>query len=735
MNSIKLIFLFALSCSQFDARSQDPCTYKTSSKKGGSWVFSTYYQPNTQIPLEGICEEKNGNAPFLYRSFEAGRLQKEVQYSTENKLVSSLEIYTKRRDSLIGEYKSFNELGMLMYHEIYFYDKSKRRCMHRKSYHVNGNPRFDQFFAWVKESELNEYQRPSHPPHTIDEDGYTYLQVPFGLEKSFDETGLLIQERRHQLLVDGRHEFASLHGKALNFHHNGKLKERFSYFDGKMHGEFVEFDFLGDTISQGAYEHGLKNGTWLYWYGKNKIKAKHVHNVKGKYPFHAQKEEWSESGKLIVLYSFDEAGNGRLREWTESGVLIHEQELVNLTLDHGKEKMWFPNGELKAVMNHTKNTDTVFYERFENGRHKSLKRNYLLGGNTITSIKEWYANGNLKEEVLLEKSEFTTVYSLNKYFENGNLRHTDFRKGREQFVEEYASNGIKIRSKKLLDGKIYGRFQEFDSTGQIKLDINYQDGLRHGSYKTYSNGKLSYEALYENGVWIPKDDKTKAFIDTYQKLNVSEKQIYTSAAYHILNRQLYAPESMRKTREEVDSIAAIIWQLNRVAPHYPEWTSTSSVGHQVLQIHLIQTYHGDLKTNHVVSEYSKELLAGLAQLHVNLPDFQFVNGEVYVSIELKEWINMTTIKQLFPKSFSLMQVLNPMLQKENSKYYSTVRYSIEQKTVNSWKITIQNQMNSYHILLYGDGTAEIENQVMSWSDFLNVDLSTPNNHPGWMYED
>jgi virulence-associated protein VapD len=191
---------------------------------------------------------------------------------------------------------------------------------------------------------------------------------------------------------------------------------------------------------------------------------------------------------------------------------------------------------------------------------------------------------------------------------------------------------------------------------------------------------------------------------------------------------------MRKTRKEVDSIAAIIWQLNRVAPHYPNWISNSLVRNQVLQIRLIQTYHGDLKTNNVNSEYSKELLAGLAQLNVNLPDFQFVNGEVYISIELNEWINIATVKKVFPKSFSWIQVRNPQ-QVDNSKYTSTVRYSIEQKTVNSWKITIQNQMNTYHIILYGDGTSEIENQVMSWSDFLNMDLSTPNNHPGLMYED
>lgn len=88
----------------------------------------------------------------------------------------------------------------------------------------------------------------------------------------------------------------------------------------------------------------------------------------------------------------------------------------------------------------------------------------------------------------------------------------------------------------------------------------------------------------------------------------------------------------------------------------------------------------------------------------------------------------------FPEKFSLIQEHNHQ-QSDNSLYSSTARYSIEQKTVNSWKITIQNQLSTYHIILYGDGTSEIKNHVMSWSDFLNVDLSTPNNHPGWMYED
>jgi hypothetical protein len=82
------LFLTILSTSLM---AQEPCSYSTSSKKGGFWVFATFYQPNTQIPLEGECEQMQGNKPFLYRMFKAGRIQKEIVYSSENVLISYFE--------------------------------------------------------------------------------------------------------------------------------------------------------------------------------------------------------------------------------------------------------------------------------------------------------------------------------------------------------------------------------------------------------------------------------------------------------------------------------------------------------------------------------------------------------------------------------------------------------------------------------------------------------------------
>jgi hypothetical protein len=38
------------------------------------------------------------------------------------------------------------------------------------------------------------------------------------------------------------------------------------------------------------------------------------------------------------------------------------------------------------------------------------------------------------------------------------------------------------------------------------------------------------------------------------------------------------------------------------------------------------------------------------------------------------------------------------------------------------------------MILYGDGTIEIENQAMSWGDFLKVDFYV-SDHGGRMYDD
>jgi hypothetical protein len=274
------------------------------------------------------------------------------------------------------------------------------------------------------------------------------------------------------------------------------------------------------------------------------------------------------------------------------------------------------------------------------------------------------------------------------------------------------------------------------------VDINYLNGIRHGAYKVYKNNTISYEALYDNGVWIQKSEKKSSFFDKFSTLNATEKQNFISTAYTNLNRLLYAPNPLRKSKSEIDTLAAIIWQMKRLAPNFTSWIINTNVNNPVLNIRLVESYFRDLKTNQITSSFSKELLAGLDQLNLKLPDFNFEYGEKYINIELKDWVNMAMLKQIFPNINNLMHIYQPSEKSEpsldirikNAKHDNHLRYSMERLTINSWKITIQHSMNTYHMILYGDGTIEIENQAMSWGDFLKVDFNV-SDHGGRMYDD
>ena len=736
MNVYRGLILLLVPFFALNLLAQDPCSYLPTSKKGGFWVFSTFYQPNTNnVLLEGVCAEKNNDLPFLYREFKEGRLLKEVVYYTSGQLNSSLIFNARKRDTIIGEFEQFNEEGIRQLHEVYFKDQTGRRCVHRKLDHVNGNPRFDQYFAWVKEDELTDYQRPNHPPHTIDGDGYSYLMVPFGREQSFDESGQLVEEKYHQLLMDGSHEFASLDGPYLRFFNNGIRQITGQYKNGKLHGDYIERNYYGDTICKGYYENGIKDGVWTYWHDNGQLKAVHHYAVLGKYPFHARKKEWSLSGKLILEVDFQEDGNGFLKEWSESGSPLHEQQLVNLSLEKGKEIFWFPNGQLKSIMDHTKDADTTLIEWYESGTKKSLKRKYTRDKTVVTSIKEWQPNGNLLEEVELEKSEFVTAFTKRQFNERGQLKFVDIRKDREQFIEEYASNGIKIRSRMLLDGKLNGTYQELDSTGNLRLTCDYQNGLRHGNLSVYSpNGKLIEEQQYENGEWIPKSKLDQSYVQLYRNLSIVNRKQFRSTAFALLNRGLYQTEPQRLSDESIDSMAAVVWQMSRIVPHYTEWYS-SNVSEQILRIRLIESYHRDLKTSQIWTDYSKELLAGLKQLNVSLPPFEFVFGEAFVEIPLKGWINNAVVKRLFPLTFNMFQLMHRS--DDTSVDVNTIypRCTIERLTPTTWKTTIPTGTLSYSVILYGDGTAEVENQLLKWSTFLSTDLTHENYYDKWHMRD
>jgi antitoxin component YwqK of YwqJK toxin-antitoxin module len=70
----------------------------------------------------------------------------------------------------------------------------------------------------------------------------------------------------------------------------------------------------------------------------------------------------------------------------------------------------------------------------------------------------------------------------------------------DRIEELYASNGIKIRSRHTVDGKLEGPYQELDSLGNVLVAYSYANGLRNGVCRRYNaKQELIFFQEYDNG--------------------------------------------------------------------------------------------------------------------------------------------------------------------------------------------------------------------------------------------
>ncbi len=54
--------------------------------------------------------------------------------------------------------------------------------------------------------------------------------------------------------------------EATYYHENGKVSQKGTFdLAGKLHGDWVSYNEVGDKTSEGTYVKGVKTGKWLFW--------------------------------------------------------------------------------------------------------------------------------------------------------------------------------------------------------------------------------------------------------------------------------------------------------------------------------------------------------------------------------------------------------------------------------------------------------------------------------------
>ena len=520
---ILLFFLFKV----LNTWAQDNCNFEPTNKKGGHYLFSTFYEGDLKTPREGVCQVIHLGKIYERRVFVKGRLVEETLNTFEGnpRVRSKFSLWDS--DSFLIDQKVYYENGPLQTHNIFYLDATGRRCLKSTEFGLKGQKRFERSYAWIRYRELQESDKSMHPPHTVDEDGYTYLMVPIGEERTYYDTGELMELKYHQFIKDGHYEHRSLNGPVYTYYENGKLKAKGTYKDGSLNGGFKSYFPNGKLQTERHYQNDVPVGEWRAWHPNGQQAYWYLYDLETAHPFEPNKKEWAENGQLTLEQVLDEGANGYLKEWTPTGIQTHDVDIQLLDRHKGVETWWYDDGQLHWRRDYRKGKDTSLVEFYPNGEWQRLEIYKEQGSNSYKEVKRWYPKMILEKVFIAETHPDGYFRQLQElYYPNGILKTKIEYKNKECFKEFYASNGIKTRFLHTISDSLQGPYQEMDSTGKLLLDYRYTSGYRDGWCREYdSDGNLIFERYYEMGIYkssLSSVDKRKSSpglsIETKQSL-------------------------------------------------------------------------------------------------------------------------------------------------------------------------------------------------------------------------
>jgi len=157
---MKWFGLFLLFIVGFSVAQAQHCTFDYYNKKGGHYLFSTYFNDQNK-PREGVCEHSVGTQLYEKRVFQNGHIvSEELNYYNDGKFTprtrTTLNHHAKKGKP-IGELKQFNDQGTLMIHWEFYNDEHGRRRYKSTEFHANGKLRFIQEYAFIRFSEIDSF--------------------------------------------------------------------------------------------------------------------------------------------------------------------------------------------------------------------------------------------------------------------------------------------------------------------------------------------------------------------------------------------------------------------------------------------------------------------------------------------------------------------------------------------------------------------------------------------------
>lgn len=258
-----------------------------------------------------------------------------------------------------------------------------------------------------------------------------------------------------QTITDGN-------GEMVTFYTTGSPKEWYNYRDGLKHGTFEEYSIYGYTTISGAFEEGLKDSLWSYWYYTGDLEKTSTYDkgvLSGPYKY------YYDNGKINVEGNYSEGKKNGLWTWyTNKGTKDMEGYFRN-DMQNGKWTYWYPTGEVS------------YYAEYKDDKKHGLWT-YLY-----------------KDGTQFKQGTFTNDQKNGKWqtwYEDGTLLMSgDYKNGKEDGLWlNYWENGKLKNESTFTEGLLNGEWKSYYPSGKPKLTGKYKEGLKTGEWIDYfENGK------------------------------------------------------------------------------------------------------------------------------------------------------------------------------------------------------------------------------------------------------
>lgn len=721
MRLFKLIFVFV----PYLVFSQNQCYFNSYNKKGGSHLFSIYYEPNLSNPLNGVCDTKANGKLYEHRVFKEGKIIEEtLNYFNGIKHIETATY--SNLDSIVAIFNEYWESGNPKSKRIFYYNKEQRRCEYYTDYHLNGNKRFVYSYAYARLSEITEWEVKDHPPHTIDYDGFTTLHVPFGIALEYSIDGKLVSKTHHKMILSRLNEQHSKEGEFEEYHANGKIKTKGYYSNGKPDKDWIIYNYYGKKIEENYYSKNLKVGTWKAWFDNGNKKYEYYYDTLSNHMFKPSKKEWDENGKLILQHEIDKSGNGFIKKWNRAGILIYYSDFLNNDNIKTTEVHYYDNGLLKSKINNNKNADTFYVAYHDNGKIQDLRTHKTNGDEATVKHMEWNKLGQLLIKIdKISKPNFE-LFESTEYYDNGNLKHVVQHKNNERVEEFYFTNGFKKKSLLYHNSLLQGSFQEFDSLGNILVNYKYKNGIRDGKCLRYnSQGNILFEQVYIDG--CPQKNLSKKNVNRrdIKDLNKTEQAKFYSLVYNYLqNKAFYQSSSKYYTKKEIDTLAnCYLWLhdewVNYAVFPYPHYLYE---GQKVI-FYLPEAYFKGLDIKDTTNNNVKELLKILKELNWKIPSWKKENGNYTATYNVTGFCTKSFINYNFSKwqNYISISLIHSQVEIENKfGYQKSPTIQLERYSNCLFKAKVHVNSRNIDFNIYNDGEIEFDGQQNNWNDLNEI---------------